>query len=74
MLGQFNRIVQQWLIGNHTTRFDPARCRNDNLRRAIIDPYRKFVGCKSTKHNCMGRTNPRARQCRDDRFGDHRHI
>ena len=66
-------IVQQWLVGHHPVRFDPAGRRQDDLRFGVVDACCEFMGGEPTEHHGVHRTHPGAGQHGDDGLGNHGH-
>ena len=55
-------------------RLDPARRAQDHLGLAVVDAPRQLLRREPAEHHAVHRPEARAREHRDDRLGDHRHV
>ena len=69
-----DRRIEQRLVGNDAANLDAAGGGQDHARLRVVDPRRQLVRGKPAKHDRMDRTDPRAGQHREGRFGHHRHV
>ena len=73
-LDHLDRCVEERLVGDDAPGLDPARGRDDDFGPGILDAARELVGREAAEDHRMDRPDARARQHRDDRFRDHRHV
>ena len=69
-----DRRVEKRLVGDDAPGLDPARGGDDDLRLRVLDPARELVRGEAAEDDGMDRADARAREHRDDRFRDHRHV
>ena len=74
VFGESDGEIEQRLIFHDPARLDAARRGENELRLGVVDAGRELVGGKAAKNHRMHRADPRAREHRDDGFGDHRHV
>ena len=73
-LGQFNRLVQQPLIGNHLAAAAARIGTHDHLGLGVIDAAGQGHTGKSTEHHGVDRANAHTGQHGKRGLGDHRHV
>ena len=74
VFGEADREIEQRLVFHDPARLDAAGRGENELRLGVVDAGRQLVGGKAAKNHRMHRADPRAREHRDDGFGDHRHV
>jgi len=74
VLGDLECGVQHRLVVDGPRRLDAARGRDDDGRSRVVDARREFVCGEPAEYHRMHRAEPCAREHRDHRLGDHRHI
>ena len=68
------RLVEQRLVGDDLACTRSRVGRQHHLRRRIVDARRETGRCEAAEHHRVDRTDARAREHREQRFGDHRHV
>ena len=71
---QVDRRIEQRLVGDNAVGLDPARGGDDHLRSGVVDAGRELAGGEPAEDDGVNRADPRAREHRDQRLGDHRHV
>ena len=71
---QLECAVHQRLVRRDPGRRDAARRAYDHLRSRIDDPGGQLVGAEPAEHDRMDGPEAGAREHRDHRLGDHRHV
>jgi len=71
---QLECAVHQQLVWRDPGRRDAARRAYDNPRSRIGDPGGQLVGAETAEHDRMDGPEAGAREHRDYRLGDHRHV
>ena len=73
-LDHLDRRVEQRLVCDHPPRLDPAGRGDDHLRPSVLDAGRELVRGEAAEDDGVDRADARAREHRDHRLGDHRHV
>ena len=74
VLGEFDRLVEHRLIGDHARGLDAAARRQDQLGLAIVDAGGEFLGREATEHDRVDGADPRTSQHAEHRLRHHGHI
>ncbi len=71
---QPDRLVHQVLVGNRLAAAHSRVRRHHQLRPCIVDAGRQARRCETSEHHRVDGADARARQHRENRLGDHRHV
>ena len=74
VLGEFDRLVEQRLVGNDAGALDAAARRQDHLRLGVVDAGGELLRREAAEHHRMHGADARAGQHGDDRLRHHRHV
>ena len=69
-----DRRVEHRLVGDRPVRLDAARGGDDDLGRRVLDARGELGRGEAAEDDRVDRADPRAREHRDERLGDHRHV
>ena len=73
-LGELDRLVEERLVRHDAVHLDAARSGDDDVGAGVADTRRQLVRREASEHDRMDGADPRAREHRHDRLGDHRHV
>src|SRR5699024_5254590 len=68
------RVVNDGHVFDVAPGFDPAGGGDNDFRRGVVDACGEFFWGEPAEDDRVHRADPRGGQCRDDRFGHHRHV
>ncbi len=71
---QVDGRVEQRLVRDDPARLDPAGAGDDHLGPGVVDPARELVRGEAAEDDRVDGAEPRAREHRDHRLGNHRHV
>ena len=74
MVSKFDGPIQQWFVGDNTSRLQSAGSSDDGFWRGVVNTNGQFMSCKAAKNHRMDRSDARTGQHRHQSFGNHGHI
>ena len=74
MPGEFDRRIEQRLVGNDAIDLDAAACGEDDLGLGVVDAGGKLLRREAAEHHRMDGADARAGQHRHHRLRHHRHV
>ncbi len=74
MFGEFDGLVEQWLVLDDLGALDAAGRRHHDLRLGVVDSHGELTGGEAPEHDGVDGAEPGAGEHRHHRLRDHRHV